>query len=137
MNIKIAGALFGFIFGFAGYIVVRFSVMPVRRYRRLKKAVQSDINAYDMSIAENTWKQQGKKVFKNTRKKITDLNDCYSHDIPAWYRIMLRRRKESPQEAAKHLMDLANIQQETHALKRLDNARKALLLPGSGENQNL
>ncbi|MFO8084362.1 MAG: hypothetical protein R6U27_08595 [Desulfobacterales bacterium] len=137
MDMRIAGALVGFILGFVGYIIFKFSVSPIRRYRRLKDAIQSDIRSYTVSISEKTWNKESKKRLKNTRKKVSELNDCYNHDIPVWYRIILRRRNESPQEAAKHLMDLANIREDLHALKRLEKAEAALLINQAKGIQNL
>jgi hypothetical protein len=62
------------------------------------------------------------------RKNILDLSDCYDHEIPVWYKIVLNRRRESPHEAAKQLIDLVNIQDGSHALKRLEKAKNALLI---------
>ncbi|GEM_PF-872176 len=128
MDLRVLGALVGFTLGFVGYIAVKIWVMPIRRYCRLKADVKADIESYNRSISENTWNNQNKKRFKNTRKKLSDLKDCYDHDIPAWYRMALKHRKESPQEAAKYLMDLSNIREGLHALKRLEKAEAALLL---------
>lgn len=128
MDVRVWGALAGFTLGFVGYIAVKIWVMPIRRYCRLKADVKADIESYKRSVAEQAWNNQSKKRFKHTRKKLSDLKDCYDYDIPVWYRIALKHRNESPQEAAKYLMDLANIREGLHALKRLEKAQSALLL---------
>lgn len=128
MDMRVAGALFGFTVGTTGYIIYRFWLVPIREYRRIKSLIKSDIQYYAASISENMWNKQKKKRFQNTRKSITDLSDCYDHSIPVWYKIVLKRRQESPHEAAKQLMDLVNIRNESHAVKRLEKARIALLI---------
>jgi hypothetical protein len=128
MDARIAGALFGFALGAVGYIIVKYWILPIRDYRRLKAAIREDVAFYNGAIAEGQWNSGNKKRFKKTRKNISDLNDSYNLDIPVWYRIMLARRKESPGEAAKHLMALADIRDPEHAVKRLEKARAALLI---------
>lgn len=128
MDMRVAGALIGFTLGFIGYIIFKIWISPIRRYRRLKAGLEADIKSYVTLISKQTWGKTSKKQLKDTRKKISDLTDCYEYDIPAGYRIILKSRKESPLEAAKHLMDLANIKEGTHALKRLEKAEAALLI---------
>jgi hypothetical protein len=57
---------------------------------------------------------------------VSDLIDTYDCDLPVWYKILLRRRGESPQEAQKLLMGLSDIKDAGHAEKRLENAKIAL-----------
>lgn len=45
-----------------------------------------------------------------------------------WDILRSKYLNESPQEAAKYLMDLSNIREGLHALKRLEKAQAALLL---------
>jgi hypothetical protein len=80
------------------------------------------------SISENKRDPQKKNRLQSMRKNILDLSDCYDNDIPVWYKIILNRRQESPHEAAKHLIDLVNIQDNSHVLKRLEKAKTALLI---------
>ena len=128
MDMRVAGALFGFTVGTTGYIIYRFWIVPIRKYRRLKSLIKADIKYYTISISENTWNIKKKKRLQNMRKNILGLSDCYDHDIPVWYKIVLRRRQESPHEAARHLMDLINIKDGSHVLKRLEKARTALVI---------
>jgi hypothetical protein len=125
---RIAGALFGFVVGVIGYIIFKFWLLPIREYRRLKTLIQEDLKYYTTSISENMWNTAKKKRFQKLRKNILDLGDCYDHEIPVWYKIVLSRRQESPHEAAKHLMDLVNVQDGSHAFNRLEKARTALLI---------
>jgi hypothetical protein len=128
MDMRIAGALFGFVVGVIGYITFKFWLLPIREYRRLKTLIKADIKYHTTSISENVWNAEKKKRFQKVRKNILDLTDCYDHEIPVWYKIVLSRRRESPHEAAKHLMDLVNVQDGTHVLNRLEKAGAALLI---------
>jgi hypothetical protein len=128
MDMRVAGALFGFVVGTTGYIIFKFWLLPIREYRRLKSAIKVDLKYLANSISENKRDPQRKKRLRNMRKIILDLSDCYDNDIPVWYKIILNRRRESPHEAAKHLMDLANIQDNSHVFNRLEKAGTALLI---------
>jgi hypothetical protein len=128
MDMRIAGALFGFIVGSMGYIIFRFWFVPIREYRRLKSEINKEIKYYFNAVSENKWHIQKKKRFQNMRKNILDICDCYDHDIPVWYKIVLKSRCESPHEAAKHLMDLSNVQDGAHVFNRLEKAGTALLI---------
>jgi hypothetical protein len=126
MDAKIAGALFGFGVGAAGYVIVKYWILPIRDYKRLKSAIEKDVALYTNSIAQGNWNSGDKKRFKNTKKAVSDLNDTYDFDLPVWYKIILRRRGESPKEAEKHLMGLADTKDASHAEKRLEKAKAAL-----------
>jgi hypothetical protein len=128
MDMRVAGALFGFVIGTTGYIIFKFWLLPIREYRRLKSAIKMELKDVTNSISENKRDPQKKNRLKSMRKNILDLSDCYDNDIPVWYKIILNRRQESPHEAAKHLIDLVNIQDNSHVLKRLEKAKTALLI---------
>ncbi len=128
MDMRIAGALIGFVVGVIGYIIFKFWLLPIREYRRLKALIKADVKYYNTSISENMWKTEKKKRLQKVRKNILDLSDCYDHEIPVWYKIVLSRRRESPHEAAKHLIDLVNVHDSNLAFKRLEKARAALLI---------
>jgi hypothetical protein len=126
MDPKIAGGAVGLIIGAAGYVIVKFWILPIRDYRKLKTSLAKDITHYENAAAQNKWNSGNKKRFKATRKAVSDLIDTYVDDLPVWYKILLRRRGESPQEAQKQLMGLSDIKDASHAEKRLGKARTAL-----------
>ncbi len=133
MDAKIAGALFGFAVGAAGYVIFKYWILPIRDYRRLKSVIEKDLEFYMDSIARQNWNSGEKKRLKGTKKAVSDLNDTYDFDLPVWYKIVLRRRGESPKEAEKHLMGLADTKDASHAEKRLEKAKAALSLHGPGK----
>jgi hypothetical protein len=135
MDMRVAGALVGFIFGIMGYIIFRFWLVPIRKYRKLKSEINAEIKYHIKAISGKMWNNKKKKRFQNIRKNILDLCDCYDHDIPVWYKIVLKRRCESPHEAARHLMDLFNVQDGAHVFNRLEKAGTALLLNSNKESK--
>lgn len=128
MDMRVAGALFGFVVGTIGYIIFKFWLIPIREYRRLKSLIKTDIKYYTNTISANRWNPKKEKRLQTMRKNILDLSDCYDLEIPVWYKIILNRRRESPHEAAKHLMDLVNVHNGSHVFNRLEKARTALLI---------
>ena len=128
MDPKIAGGAVGLVIGAAGYIIVKFWILPIRNYRKHKSCLAKDIAHYENAVAQNKWNAGNKKRFKATRKAVSDLVDTYETDLPVWYKIMLRRRGESPREAQKQLMGLSDIKDASHAEKRLQKARIALAM---------
>ena len=54
------------------------------------------------------------------------LSDLYGVDLPEWYKILLRSRKESPDEAARLLLKLGNIRDQDNAEKRIEETLKHL-----------
>ncbi len=130
MNYKIAGALFGFLTGIIGYIIFRYWIFPIRRYRHLKSKIAKDISSYEETISKNNWNTNTiiKKRLKNTRKCISDLIECFHEEIPSWYRIKLKSRGESPTETAQQIMNLGDIRESEHAKKRLKKAKATLLI---------
>ncbi|MFW5639610.1 MAG: hypothetical protein ACOC23_03880 [Thermodesulfobacteriota bacterium] len=106
-----AGA--SFILGASGYIIIQFWIRPIRRYRALKRRIVSDIEC-DGRVSSKpkamTSSQAGKAFAKTLRSHSVALSDAYSYDLPHWYRMVLDNRGESPIEASKILMRMANTQ---------------------------
>lgn len=126
MDAKIAGALFGFAVGAAGYVIFKHWILPIKDYRRLKSIIEKDVAHYMDSISRQNWNSGDKKRLKKTKKAVSDLNDTFDYDLPVWYKIILRRRGESPREAEKQLMGLADTKDASHAETRLEKAKSAL-----------
>jgi hypothetical protein len=94
----------------------------------LKSILEKDISHYLSLVAEKEWNPVSQKRLKGTKKTVSALNDAYDYDLPVWYKIILKRKGESPSVAQKHLMSLAGTKDASHAEKRLENAKAALLI---------
>ncbi len=130
MKLIIAGALFGFVTGGIGFIMIKYWIFPIRHYRRLKSNICKDILSYEKTIQNNKWDPNkiSQKRFKNTRKSLSDLVQSFNEKIPLWYKIKLKSRRESPSETARQMMNLINIRDPEHVQKRLQKAKAALLI---------
>jgi len=111
-----------FLFGAFGYVIFQFGVRPVLKYRRLKKdattAIASyldTINSRDKVMANN---DDIENKVKTIRKLSDSLNTCFTEELPQWYRLILKRREESPVDASQHIVVLSNTREYSHARNR-------------------
>ncbi len=125
----ISGGIVGFVMGAFGFIIGRFWILPISRYTRLKNEISRLLKTYGKGeAAENreTMKQQAESL----RKLSVALSDSFALDLPLWYRMVLDNRKESPTEAAGHLMTLANTQKAEHIRERILKIENCLRMQG-------
>ena len=123
-------ALLSFIAGLLGYIIIRFWILPIGRYLKIKSRLASDIGALldmlqDDRLQNNQYagiQERGMSV----RRHCSDLVSIYQNDLPYWYRLYLESKKEQPLEAATVLMRLANTRRPEHALRQATQIKKLL-----------
>jgi len=115
-------ALSCFLLGAFGYVIYQFGMRPVLRYRRLKKDTSKKIASYLDTINGSSEEMPDDDATKNKIKIIRtlsdDLNTCFNEELPQWYRLLLKRREESPVDAAKHMMVLSSTRNYSHARNR-------------------
>ncbi len=106
-------AFLSFIAGICGYIIIRFWIVPIVRYRRIKGRLRSGISAYLQRLpADSSAKTKGvanKKALRDIRQSGSHLVDLYNGELPYWYRLVLMTHKESPPKAADPIMRLENM----------------------------
>jgi hypothetical protein len=128
MNNIIIASLIGFSLGAAGYIIIRFWVLPIGRYQRIKQQIAESIRLLELKLSgENTFLLTPDES-GSCRKQAVALTDAYYDDLPHWYRLVLTNRKESPDEASKNLQALSGIRNPDHARNRIQNIKKSLNL---------
>lgn len=120
MNLLYVAAFVSFLAGAFGYIIVRFWILPIGRYRKIRQRVARDLKQLDAGFSE--------ALAKSFREDATLLSDALDLDVPHWYRMVLANRDESPADAAMHLMKLANTKDPSHQESRAAEIRKALRL---------
>jgi len=129
-------ALASFILAVIGTIIVRFWIIPIRRYLSVKRRVTGHLSWYGTGGDCNEWKNESRKEHdKRTtelRQLSARLSACYNEDLPHWYRMILANRDESPIDAARHLMALANTRDIRHAMNRVEKVRKHINLKKTG-----
>ncbi len=115
-----------FFFGSFGYIVTRLWVLPILRYRRIKKNIRKDL---DTLLHVPSASHENKAVKARLRRHAAELPDIYNASMPYWYRLHLGNREESPIDASKILMALVNTKNKPHLKNQIHNLIKALHLP--------
>jgi hypothetical protein len=128
-------ALLSFIAGLLGYIIIRFWILPIGRYLKIKGRIVSDIGALLEILQDNRpQNNQGARLKDrgaSIRRHCSDLVSIYQSDLPYWYRLNLESKKEHPLEAAKFSMRLANTRQPEHALQQVNEIRRLLRIKNS------
>lgn len=125
-------AFISFIIGLFGYIVVRFWILPIGRYLRVKSRFASDMNALlDMLQAEQPRNRDNSQIKDRQvalRRRFSDLVSIYQDELPYWYRLYLASKKEQPLEAAEFSMRLSNTHKPEHAFLQADEIKGFLRL---------
>jgi hypothetical protein len=101
-----------FMVGVCGYIIVRFWIIPISRYRRAKTQLLHRLEAIVATLppdAEEPKGSLGKKALRDLRRCGVNLVDLYIDELPHWYRLVLMTRGESPQKAADPILRLENM----------------------------
>lgn len=125
-------AMVSFLLGSFGYVTVRFILMPIGRYGRLKRRIRRIIAPFtttDDGASSQPVEPPGNDVPEKLRRISTELSDCYTDHLPHWYRLYLEgRRNESPLDAAKLLMNLSNTRNSEHARRQVERIQQCLNL---------
>ena len=125
-------AIISFVIGVFGYIIVRFWVLPIGRYIRVKSHLTSDLrallNMLPTEQPENTENTKIKDRQVSLRRHSSDLVSIFQDELPYWYRLYLNSKKEYPLEAAEFSMRLSNTRKFEHALKQVNEIKGFLRL---------
>ena len=118
-------ALSCFLLGAFGYVIYKFWMRPILKYRRLKKDATTTIASYLDTINSNNKEMADmadndaiENKVKTIRKLSGDLKTCFYEDLPKWYTLLIKRREESPVDASKHMMVLSSTREYSHARNR-------------------
>ena len=125
-------AFISFVIGLFGYIVVRFWMLPIGRYIRVKSRLASDFRVLlDILQAEQTRNTENSQIQDrqvSLRRYSSDLVAIYQNELPYWYRLYLESKKEQPLEAAESSMRLSNTRKLEHAFRQADEIKGFLRL---------
>ena len=125
-------AFISFVIGLFGYVIVRFWILPIGRYLRVKSRLASDMNALlDMLQAgqpRNTGNSHIQDRQVSLRRHSSDLVSIYQDELPYWYRLYLESKKEQSLEAAQISMRLSNTRKPEHAFRQGNEIKDCLRL---------
>jgi len=123
-----------FMAGLLGYGIARLWIKPIVGYNIEKRRLDREISRYlrwletVQESRELSKTPEVREILKAVRKSVTNLAARNSAELPAWYRIFLVSRNESPEKAMKLLAPLSKIKDPDQIRERVDQARKALRL---------
>ncbi len=122
METKYIGMSVSFLMGFFGFIIIKWWILPIRGYKKIKKNIVSDIKNHLAAInnerRDRAMKERVKDETAALRLRSGELLDSYYDSLPAWYKVFLKSKGESPVDASKHLEALSNTLNFEHAQNR-------------------
>lgn len=125
-------AFISFLIGLLGYIVVRFWILPVGRYIKVKSRFAADLRALpDMLKTEQSPNAKNSRIRGrqvSLRRHSSDLVSIYQNELPYWYRLYLESKKERPLAAAESSMRLSNTRNSEHAFRQANEIKGFLRL---------
>ncbi|MBI3773507.1 MAG: hypothetical protein HY272_12505 [Gammaproteobacteria bacterium] len=114
-----------------GYLIITFWVKPILHYREIKHRVAADLvffaNATELQKHDGTLREDTLQRKESNRRCASELKAIYS-ELPSWYRLLLKKRKENPIEASKNLIGLSNSSNWRDAEPFEKDARKNLCI---------
>ncbi len=115
-------AIISFVIGACGYIIVRFWIIPIVRYKRCKMKLRTQLEKMFQKLPDSTdnknyKKMLSKKRLQEIRRLSVKLVEIHDADLPYWYRLILMTRKESPLNATEPILKLENMQTPGQARK--------------------
>ncbi|MGD8770184.1 MAG: hypothetical protein PVJ20_09075 [Desulfobacterales bacterium] len=128
-------SLISFIVGLLSYIIIRFWILPIGRYLRIKGRLASDIVAFlEILQAKRPRNKESSQIQDqgvSVRRHSSELISIYQNELPYWYRLYLESKKERPLEASKFSMRLANTRKQEHALQQANEIKRLLRIKRS------
>lgn len=122
--------ILSFIAGAMGYIIVRFWLIPIARYRQAKKALIASLKRCARKLAGDGVKDHknlpGKKLLRELRQLNTRLIEVHELELPYWFRLLLMTRNESPSAASEAIERMENLSGATELRQCLDEAGRHL-----------
>lgn len=127
-----AGA--SFVAGLLGYIIVRFWIVPIWRYRSARRHLNQVLIAYLDAVGDPPGSSEPDAVqrkanqdrLQRARRHAMELVNGYTRQIPVWYRLLLDSRGESPSTASDLLSNLGKINDPHQRCQRIRKARSAI-----------
>jgi hypothetical protein len=119
-----------FFLGSFGYVILKFWVQPIIRYRSIRKRVIQNLADYLNSFnqedeGENFHGVINRKA-EEMRRHSMELTECFTNSLPVWYKMLLNSRGEFPEKIANHLMILSNTRNYYNARNRMEKIRLVL-----------
>lgn len=94
-----------------GFLIAKFWIAPIIRYREIKREITSNLiryaNAIELQKTTGEFRTDSLERKNINRKNAADLKAVHN-ELPYLYRMWLRKRNENPVEAHGDLIGLSN-----------------------------
>lgn len=131
MEFLLLMAAISFIAGAFSYIIVRFWITPIWKYRKTKNRAAASLNQCEARFTAEGGKPDA-ALQKELRVHSVALSELTTLEIPHWYHMVLTNRKEFPDRAAEDLSRLSSITDAGQGMEKIRKIREALLLRSGG-----
>ena len=132
MNVTLIAAAIGILAGAIGYWVTTFWMQPILRYRSIRNQIHSDFIYYAQVVNADGLNEEMQDLNRErilaNRKSSADLF-AISFELPAWYKLLLKKRNLNPEQAAKYIIGYSNACEYDNACELQENIRQLLGLP--------
>ena len=121
-----------FMVGLLGYIIARLWIKPIVGYQVTKRKLGRELTRYLDQLATNEQSSpphrssKAQAFLKQARRQAMDLQARYTADIPAWYRLVLVSRGQSPEKALALLGPVSKLKDGQQIAARVDEARQSV-----------
>jgi len=120
--VVIGGVAVGLVMGSFGYVLARFGIRPLLRYRRFKHGLAGLLDTLIKTQAIST------EVRDTLQRTAVELQDMVDEGLPRWYIIALYKKEERPKDAVRHLQTLANCREPGAIRRRITAVQNCLRL---------
>ena len=132
MDVNLIAALIGIVAGAFGYWFSTFSVQPILLFKEIRSRIHTEFIYYAQVINANGLNEEMQLLYRErvlaNRKSSAELSAAYIN-LPLWYRTYLKMRRQSPQNAVRHLIGYSNTTEYEDAHRYEDAIKKSLNLP--------
>ena len=124
-----------FMAGLFGYIIVRFWILPINRYGKVRGRLASDLRLL-LETSPSAGPHNNHRPLIQDRKEAvgrlcSDLAAIYQNDLPYWYQLYLASKQEQPLEAVPYSMRLVKTREPEHVRQQADAIKQLLRLNGN------
>lgn len=120
-----------FMAGLFGYIIVRFWILPIRRYVKIKGRLASDLKLLLEAPPATEAPPNDRDRKREVGRLCSDLAAIYQNDLPYWYQLYLTSKQEQPLEAVPHSMRLVKTREQEHVCHQANAIKQFLRLNGN------
>ena len=125
-----AGA--SFMVGLLGYIIARLWIKPIMGYHATKRQLGRELSGFLEQIEpagqanRSEPEPQAQRLLKQARRHAMSLDSRFKADIPAWYRLLLVSRSQSPEKVLAMLAPLSKYKNVEQITTRIADVRKTM-----------